>query len=195
MVSSFWGCNIKSDNVEVDKIIKKAKIQIVDQSDVHDFLCKKKDINEIMIDSILSNCLDMKLYDEQCLEDIVSEDFCRLFVVDRNQVKILSVTKLSSCWMKTIKVIKRESYGVFGYLVNSKDVKFNVKKSLTDIQGYSKLKSISNTFHSKNSRSRGEVLYVIDLVEGKNRSKFYSSSDILEKEQIKEINLLFNTTE
>lgn len=151
------------------------------------FLCRQVDIDSIVKERVISDCLDLSMYGEQCYEDIDQKQFIRLTIapMKKGDVEILTIENLGeNCWLRTVKKIPRNSFGSFAYLVQRKNIEFNVIKSLTDEIEYNRAKTLTSAFKEKDNGENAEYIFILEHVDQNGRQKLYLDSNQGSKEQV-----------
>jgi len=180
--------NISPQSVTSSKRVKKdiSYLQLKDS-----IFCRQFEINNIVNDRILNDCLDLALYGEPCFEEIKKQSFARLIIAPMygDKVEILSIEKsAASCWLKTIKTIPRNSFGTFAYLVQGKSLEYETYKSISSEDEYKAIVSLSSSFQKIDTGEEADYLLILELTDSRTgKQKMYSNSNQLSEEEMSKI--------
>lgn len=179
-----FGCQAPSTQNENISNSNKTKPSVNNLTE--SFLCRQVDIDSIVNDRAISDCLDLSMYDEKCYEDIQQQQFVRLTIAPLKDgyIKILTIEMNSTnCWLRTVKKIPRNSFGSFAYLVQGKDIEFSVAKSLTNKVEYDRVKTLASLFKEKDTLEQAEYIFILEYINQNVRQKLYLNSNQVSAEQ------------
>lgn len=154
---------------------------------VNSIECKSIDFNKLIEDSMNFTCYQLRLFNEPCLSKVINEDIIRVAKITPSASALFfRIQKVKeNCLIRIRKEIPPETFGLHSYLIEDRDIKYNVSKGIAkDLEFDNIAMEIEKLGKSNFNQLAINTLYSFEVITNGNYNKVTFSEDELKKRDL-----------